>query len=280
MSAAADVSIVLVTYNRARFLRQTLDSILAQTYRHFELLVCDDHSQDETEAICRQYAAWDERITYRRRQTNLGMPGNLNEGLQACKYEFVAVLHDGDIYHPTLIDKWRNALISHPSAGFVFNRYRHLAADGNAAWVTPPYPELLSGKAFLDKCFADDKGCPVWGTVMGRRSAYERLGWFNPTYTFWADIDMWFRIAERYDVAHVPELLIDLPDRTMVPRQFAKGVKGSLIGNATVFRIYWSAKCRRFRGQPHRLIYHLSRQCVGYWSLRAARRVVGLLKAT
>jgi glycosyltransferase involved in cell wall biosynthesis len=276
----ADVSIVLVTYNRASFLRKTLDSILTQTYPHFELLICDDCSTDDTEAVCQEYADKDRRIVYSKNRGNLGMPGNLNAGLRNCKYEFIADLHDGDIYAPTLIEKWRDALIKHPSAGFVFNRYRHLVPDGTCAWVTPSFPELLSGTEFLDLCFADNRGCPVWGTVMGRRSIYERLGWFDGRYRFWADIDMWFRIAESCDVAHVPELLIDLPAREKMPRLFAKGIGGSLVGNATVFRIYWRAKCRHFRRRPFVLAFHLARQTVGYWSVRVFRRLAQRLQAT
>lgn len=272
-SIASDVSIVLVTYNRAGFLRDTLDSIASQTYFHFEVLICDDCSTDATEGVCREYAQRDKRFTYYKRRNNLGMPENLNQGLRASRHEFIAVLHDGDIYHPTLIEKWRDALIRYPTAGFVFNRYRHLAADGSCAWVTPPYSELLSGSEFLDHCFSSDKGCPVWGTVMGRRSIYERLGWFDRQYGFWSDIDMWFRVAASYDVAHVPQLLIDLPARAKMPRLFATGIKGSLVGNATVFGIYWAAKCRYFHDRPLRLIYHLSRQSVGYWSLRVMRRI-------
>jgi len=274
-----DVSIVLVTYNRASFLRKTLDSLMVQTYPHFELLICDDSSTDETERVCREYAEKDRRIIYVKNPGNLGMPGNLNSGLQKCKCEFVADLHDGDIYAPTLIEKWRDALIKHPQAGFVFNRYRHLASDGTCAWDTPAFPEVLSGSEFLDLCFADNRGCPVWGTVMGRRSVYEHLGWFDGRYRFWADIDMWFRIAESYPVAHVPELLIDLPARETMPRLFAKGVGGTLASNATVFKVYWRARCRHLHHRPMTLAVHLAHQTIGYWSLRVFRRIAHLLQA-
>lgn len=269
-----DTSIVLVTYNRGQFLRRTLDTLMAQTYPDFELLIYDDCSTDDTEAICREYTAKDPRISYKRQPTRLGMPGNLNAGLQASNGEFLAGLHDGDLYAPTLIEKWREALIKHPSAGFVFNRYRHLDLDGTCSWVTPAFPELIPGHVFLDQCLADNRGCPVWGTVMGRRSVYEQLDWLNPRYTFWADIDLWLRIAEIHDIAHVPELLIDLPSKQNMPRLFANGFRGSLLGNLTVFKIYWAAKCRRYRHKPLSLAWQLLRQCFGYFSFRIFRRLV------
>ena len=68
---------------------------------------------DETEAVCREYVERDSRFSYlpTRNSRNLGMPANLNAGLRRTRCEFVANLHDGDIYAPTLIEKWRTALI-------------------------------------------------------------------------------------------------------------------------------------------------------------------------
>jgi glycosyltransferase involved in cell wall biosynthesis len=194
---------VLVTYNREKFLPRTLNCILDQTYTNFELLICDDSSTDNTETICREYARYDQRIRYHRNRANLGMPGNLNHGIRRARFEFVANLHDGDIYHPTLLEKWRDALIENPTAGFVFNIYRHLFPHGHSGALTSEFPSLLNGHHFLENvCFKDrELECPVWGTVMARRSVYEAVGHFDDTYTFWSDFDMWFRIAEQYDVA-------------------------------------------------------------------------------
>lgn len=96
------VSVVLTTYNRARVLDQTVQSILSQSYEDFELVVRDDASQDETEGICRDFERQDHRVRYRRGLKNVGMPGNLNAGIEACSAEYVANLHDGDLYEPTL----------------------------------------------------------------------------------------------------------------------------------------------------------------------------------
>lgn len=122
----ADVSILLLTYNRAKFLPDTFDASIRQTYSNYELLICDDGSSDDTQGVCEEYVARDSRFRYLRNEHNLGLFGNLNLRLPQARCELVATLHDGDIYHPTLIEKWRAALLKYPSAGFVFNQYRHL----------------------------------------------------------------------------------------------------------------------------------------------------------
>ena len=267
-----DVSIVLVTYNRAEFLPRTLDCILEQTYKNFELFICDDCSSDATPDICRRYEAQDKRIQYVRNQTNLAMPGNLNSGIRRCSGEVVAILHDGDIYHPAIIEKWRAALLEYPTAGFVFNIYRHLSPDGKSGALTDTFSRFLNGSYFLEKiCFRDrDLDCPVWGTVMARRAVLNQMGLLNPRYGFWSDFDMWFRIAESYDVAFVPEALIDLPSRKAMPHLFDKG---ALVTHATIFRMFWAARCRHYKHRPVNLAYELTKQ-VGYFVSSKTRRVL------
>ena len=72
------VSIGLPVYNGGRYLTEAIESILSQTYRHFELILCDNASTDETEQICRRFAALDKRIQYFRNVTNVGLSRNFN----------------------------------------------------------------------------------------------------------------------------------------------------------------------------------------------------------
>ena len=271
-----DVSVVLVTYKRADFLPRTLDGILAQTYGNFELLICDDTSPDNTQEVCESYAKRDSRIRYIRNPTNLGMPGNLNSGLKRASCELVANLHDGDIYYPTLLEKWRAALLEYPSAAFVFNIYRHLAPDEKSGILTSTFPSLMAGDEFLETVFTDrELECPVWGTVMGRSSIYKEMGYFDPQYSFWSDFDMWFRIAEKYDVAFVPELLIDLPSKTTMPHLFSKGAVNT---HATLFRMYWAARKRHYRHRPAKLLPQLGKQIFDFGYSRTRRVMKRLAK--
>jgi glycosyltransferase involved in cell wall biosynthesis len=274
-----DVSIVLTTHNRGHVLQQTLDMVAAQTYAHFEVIVCDDFSSDNTEQVCREYVKRDSRFKYLRHPKRSGMPANVNAGLRQAQYEFVANLHDGDVIDPTLIEKWRAALIKYPSAGFVFNRYRHLREDGDIVTVFP-IPELMKGVDFLDWVFKDPAlECPVWGCAMSRRSIYHEMGFFDPRYSFWADMDMWYRIAGKYDVAHVPEPLIGLPGRKALPHTFDPMNLGA---HWNMFRLMWAAKQRRYRGHPAKTARAFCNQTFGFGSVlagRASRKLVRIARA-
>jgi glycosyltransferase involved in cell wall biosynthesis len=215
-AAAPKVSVVLVTYNRAAQLPTTLDSLLAQTHTDFELIVSDDCSTDGTPAVCERYAQQDPRIRYRRNPRNLRMPGNLNAAIGEARGAYLAITHDGDLYRADLLEKWAGALDRHPSAGFVFNGYREGARPGHTArsWLID-MPECMNGREFLERIYVPNPGgCPIYGTTMVRKACLDAVGLFDPRYSMHSDIEMWVRLASRYDVAYVPELLI-----TMMPRE-------------------------------------------------------------
>src|SRR5258708_19135561 len=188
----------------------TLDSILAQTFSDFELIISDDASPDDTEEVCRDYAKCDSRIRYYRNSQNLGMPGNLNAAIRHARGTYIANLHDGDLFRSDLIEKWKNALDETPQAEFVFNAYESVSADGtHRIWHEPFCRPHMAGDLIAEHFFRTLTSC-VWGTVMARASAYARFGLFNPEFGFVADVDMWLRMACGSTVAYVPQPLITL----------------------------------------------------------------------
>ena len=129
-SAEPQVSVVVPTYNRARDLIRCLDSLVKQTYQEFEVLVCDDGSTDATPEVMAGWAEREPRIRYVRQPRNLGLAGNVRSGIALAKAELVAVLYDGDVYDPRLLEQWVAALCTYPEAAFVFNAYNQLDAQG------------------------------------------------------------------------------------------------------------------------------------------------------
>jgi glycosyltransferase involved in cell wall biosynthesis len=205
------VSICLTTWNRAKLLPGTLDSLLQQSFGDFELIISDDCSIDETERVCRQYQERDSRVRYFRNPVNVNMPGNLNAAIQKATGKYVANLHDGDIYRTDLIEKWYQALEDQPSTAFVFNDYRALTGSREETFRMPFGP-VVEGKAIALHYLRTVSSC-VWGTVMARASAYRELGHFDERFGFISDVEMWLRLASRFDAAYVPEPLITLGER-------------------------------------------------------------------
>src|SRR5207244_8337852 len=107
------VSIGLAVYNGERFLRQTLDSIAAQTFEGFELVISDNASSDSTEEICRTYAARDSRIKYSRNSVNIGGNDNFNRAFRLSSGQYFRWSAADDIFAPTSLEVCVNVLDEH-----------------------------------------------------------------------------------------------------------------------------------------------------------------------
>jgi len=104
------VSILVPAYNGAGFLREALDSLLAQTYENIEIILLDDASTDATPQVAAEYA---DRIQYIRQPRNLGIYDNVNAGIALARGEFVATYHADDIYLPTIVQAQVEYLLAH-----------------------------------------------------------------------------------------------------------------------------------------------------------------------
>ncbi len=206
------VSICLTTWNRAKALPQTINSLLRQSFEDFELIISDDCSHDGTEQLCREYERRDSRIRYFRNAINLNMPGNLNAAIRRARGQYIANLHDGDIFRFDLIEKWKTALDDCGTAAFAFNDYRVVSHDGKERIYRAPFGPVIPGTEIALYYFRTVTSC-VWGTVMARASAYQQLGLFDEHFGFIADVEMWLRLASHFDIAYVSEPLITLGER-------------------------------------------------------------------
>src|SRR5271168_1127589 len=116
MSEGALVSIGLPVYNGENYLRLALESLLAQEYEHFELMISDNGSKDGTEAICREFAARDARIRYVRHAENRGSPWNFKYVVEQARGEyFLWAAHD-DLWSPSFLGKCVERMERHPAA--------------------------------------------------------------------------------------------------------------------------------------------------------------------
>lgn len=192
------VSVVVPVWNGARYLRESLDSILAQTYAPIEVLVMDDGSTDETPEIARSYGG---RIRYRRQSANRGIYGNANDGIEMARGEYIAVYHADDVYEPEIVEREVAFLERHPDAAAVFSSMTMIdpsgaevgrltlppAARGSRAL---PFDVVLNTLLRHKNCFLM---CP---SSMVRASVYRDLGGYRDAeFRNTSDMDMWLRIA-------------------------------------------------------------------------------------
>jgi len=129
---APRVSIGIAVYNGERFLSQTLDSLLAQTYRDFELIVCDNCSTDRTEQICRSYSERDSRIRYHRNAANIGAPCNFNLTVSLSRGEYFKWAGADDLCAPEMIERCVAILDQRPEVVLAYAKTRLIDENGAA----------------------------------------------------------------------------------------------------------------------------------------------------
>jgi glycosyltransferase involved in cell wall biosynthesis len=207
------VSVCLLTYRRGHILPRTIDSLLAQTHGDFELIINDDRSPDDTEAVCRAYERRDPRVRYFKNPVNLRYAGNQNAALMRANSDYVAIVHDGDIYRGDMIEKWTRALVQYPSAALVFNPLNELDEDGRV-WRAKrfSYGPLVPGLELFDEMIRQPSS-PIFGIVMVRKPCVRSVGPFDPRFPVLADVDMWLRLLLRYDAAYIAEPLVSTSPR-------------------------------------------------------------------
>ena len=206
------VTVAIPTRDRAHCLKQAIASVLAQDFTDVKLLVLDDASSDATPQAVRAFS--DPRITYLRNDDPLGLAGNLGRALELSDGRYVTVLPDDDRLLPGSIAASVGALEAHPSAAMSTGPARLVDHDGEPL-ATPTVvgltPGLMEGRAFLHRLIA----APSWqihsATVMLRRSSMRQIGpvkvrhaWQN------VDLDLYARLAERFDVVVLDQALAEV----------------------------------------------------------------------
>ncbi len=129
-SATPRVSLALPVYNGGRFIADALNSIVAQTYRNFELIITDNASDDGTERICRDFAAKDARIKYFRNEKNLGAGPNHNKGFHLSSGEYFKWCACDDYISPTFLARCVAALDGAPDVALAYGTTESVDEDG------------------------------------------------------------------------------------------------------------------------------------------------------
>jgi glycosyltransferase involved in cell wall biosynthesis len=251
------VSIVLVTYNRARRLKLSIQDILDQTFRNFELIICDDCSPDDTEEVCREFVAKDNRVQYVRHASNMRMPTNLNFGLCRARYPYVAILHDGDRFRPDLIEQWYKGITSSESVGFVFNSIGVTDEYEKITFAYNDFKEGIVDKEHLLKNVFFRRwqfNSPVYGESMVKRELVLEYGLLKSKYGFYADVDLWMQLLHSHDAYYCADTLITGPAKTLQPRLFDDNLVKTFI---YMFRMQLNHRKKAFRKQPFRLMAEL-----------------------
>ncbi len=192
-----NVSVIIPTYNRGAMLKEAVDSILAQDYRDFELIVVDDGSTDSTPKILNTYQ---NDVTVIRRN-NLGVSSARNAGIRAASGQLIAFLDSDDLWMPLKLSKQIEFFNANPEALICQTEEIWIR---NSVRVNPKKRhKKVSGMIFepsLKLCLVSPSA------VMMKRSLFETVGLFDESLPACEDYDLWLRISCKY-----PIHLIDTP---------------------------------------------------------------------
>jgi len=198
------VSVVTPFYNTAAYLAEAIESVLAQTFADFELLILDDGSKDRSLEILRRYAERDPRIGLTSRP-NAGLVPTLNEMLARARGEFIARMDADNVALPERFARELSYLRSHPECLAVGSAVDWIDPDG--ALLKRHVPPL--GHDEIDAAHLRTREAEICHpSVLVRASAFERVGLYDAALDGAEDLDLWLRVAEVGKLANLPDPLL------------------------------------------------------------------------
>ena len=196
------ISVILPVYNVEAYVREAVESILAQTFMDFELIIINDGSTDGSGAILRELAPRDARIVLVE-QPNGGLVSALNEGIKRARADLIARMDADDVAMPERFALQHAHMVQEPELAVLGSFIRNMDKEGNIIRLDR-YP--LTPKATARHV---EKGCPVaHATVMMRRDAVLKAGGYRKAFRHAEDYDLWLRISDLgYSFANLPQPL-------------------------------------------------------------------------
>jgi len=202
------VSIIIPTYNGAKYLPQAVESILAQTYDQYEIVIIDDGSTDQTKDIVSDFIdSYPGKIRYIY-QDNAGVSVARNTGIQNSKGRYIAFLDSDDQWLSQHLEKSVMAIESQPSTGLVHSNLTRVTESGKTIETPVKNEKYVSGKIF-EPLFLR-KGNIACSTVLFKKECCEKVGYFDEQLTRLGceDREMWLRIAQQYEIYYIDEVLV------------------------------------------------------------------------
>lgn len=207
------VCICIPTYNAAVTVRETLVSILRQTYTNLVVHISDNASTDNTLQVIESIA--DPRVTIHRHNENVGGEANFNRCIQLAEGKYTAIFHADDIYEPDMVAKQVAFLEANLVAGAVFTEASTIDEMSRRIGEIRLPLDVVTQDGLYDfatmfKAVLRHSNFFICSCVMARTQVYQEeiKSWRGDLYKSSADLDVWFRILQRHSVGYLPEALL------------------------------------------------------------------------
>jgi len=193
------ISVIMSVCNGQKYLKQSIESILVQTFRDFEFLIVNDGSTDETQQILEQYAKQDQRIRIIVNSQNLGLTKSLNKAIKTAGGDYIARMDDDDISMPTRFEKQWRFMEQNPS----------VALCGSLALMINEKGEEIGRKNLAVK-FQDIKKKLLFNNQFIHSSLFfkKALGLYDESFMRAQDYEFVLRASAKHQVVNLPEYLV------------------------------------------------------------------------
>jgi glycosyltransferase involved in cell wall biosynthesis len=207
------ISAIIPTYNHGAFIREAINSALAQTYKNYEIIIVDDGSTDDTASIVRKFISsvgqrHEIRYIY---QENSGPSSARNKGIKEAKGDYVAFLDSDDMWEPDKLAKQVRYMETNNLRGLCCAGYDLVNEAGTQIGAHQLFYE---NKRDVLRDLLIRNVVSTCSTVMVNRECFDIVGLFDESLQVAEDWDMWIRLIRKYDFSHIPESLVKVRVRT------------------------------------------------------------------
>lgn len=205
----SSVSVIIPNYNRQDLIIEAMDSVKSQTHRPIELIVVDDGSSDNSVKIIKEWMnenRMDEFSCQLICQENKGGNAARNSGILIAQAEYIAFLDSDDLWHRNKLEKQLKVLSSAERIGAVYCGLQHIEAE-NGKVIEKVDREYIQGDIY-SRMLIKDETAPT-STYMIKKVVFDEVGMFDLELEARQDWDMWIRVASKYQITAVPEVLVD-----------------------------------------------------------------------
>ena len=197
------VSVIMPVFNGEQYVAEAIESILAQTFTDFEIIIVDDASQDKSPEIIREYERRDDRVRFLRQERNMGVSHSRNRGFRASQGEYIAAMDADDLCLPQRLERQVEFLMDNHDIGVLGAGTQAVAEDLSPlyAFDLPQQHALIAFNLFVGSFF-------VHPSTMIRRELLETVGGYEPNRRTAIDTELWSRLMWRTRFANLPETLL------------------------------------------------------------------------
>ena len=185
------ISVIMPVYNGEKYLRQSIESVIQQTYKDWELIIVNDCSIDNSRNIMQSYADTDSRIRIVDNGSNLKLPMSLNAGFRQAKGKYLTWTSDDNLYKPNALEELSRYLDYNSEIGLVYSDMDFVDVSLNFI----KEQSLETDMIYYGDC--------VGASFMYRREVIDKVGEYEPDMFLVEDYEYWIRVSKKFKIGHI-----------------------------------------------------------------------------